>query len=232
MPAENDRAPHAPVCVLPAYNVQSTVFDVVGALRRALPYAIVLGVDDGSTDSTRAVLEHACDDMLAFDSNRGKGAALRAAFEYALARHPTAPVLTIDADGQHDPAFAPRLLERLADADMVIGTRHIAAVSVPPHRRLANRLSTAATSAVTKLHLADSQSGFRAIRPEVLRRVRARGDRYEFETDFLVRASHAGFRIAEVEVPTIYGPPSHFREIADAWRVARVLWWHRGSVFH
>jgi glycosyltransferase involved in cell wall biosynthesis len=220
-----------PVCVVPALNADSTVASVVALMRRHLPDAFVLGVDDGSTDATRAVLAHACDHVIGFDVNRGKGAALRAAFAYTAENLPLCPVITMDADGQHDPAFAPRLLEALGDADIVIGSREIGCPSVPAHRRIANILSTAATCAVTRLRLTDSQSGFRAMRAEVVARVEAHGDRYEYETDFIVRASHHGYRITEVAVPTIYGPPSHFRELKDSWRVARVLWSHRAAAF-
>ncbi len=221
----------APVCVLPALNAEATVASVVAAVRRHLAGAFVLGVDDGSTDGTRSALKRCCDHVIAFDSNRGKGAALRAAFEWTIERFPHSPVITLDADGQHDPAFAPRLLEALTFADIVIGTREIGCPSVPPHRRIANFVSTAAARAVTRLRLTDSQSGFRAMRAEVVAGVEAHGDRYEYETDFIVRASHRGYRIAEVAVPTIYGPPSHFRELKDSWRVARVLWSHRAAAF-
>jgi glycosyltransferase involved in cell wall biosynthesis len=220
-----------PVCVLPTFNAEATVATVITALRRHVSNAFVLGVDDGSTDSTSSVLKRSCDHVLAFDTNRGKGAALRLAFEFATERFPRSSVLTLDADGQHDPAFAPRLLDALNNADLVIGSREIDCPSVPTHRRIANLVSTAATRAVTKLRLSDSQSGFRAIRGDVVASVHAQGDRYEFETDFIVRAAQRGYRIVEVPVPTIYGPPSHFRELADSWRVARVLWSHRASVF-
>lgn len=219
------------VCVMPALNAAPTAGAVVDAVRAMLPRVVVVGVDDGSCDDTRVVLAGACDHVISFDVNRGKGAALRAAFGFAAARFPTSAVLTIDADGQHDAALAPRLLEALAIADIVIGTRAIGAEHVPVHRRFANRLSTAATRAVTRREIHDSQSGFRALRPGLVGAIRARGDRYEFETDFLVRAARQGFTIAEVEVPTIYGPPSHFRELRDAWLVARVLWSHRAGVF-
>lgn len=219
------------VCVIPALNAAAAVGAVADAVRAVLPGIVVVGVDDGSRDDTRAVLERVCDRVIAFGVNRGKGAALRAAFQLVAAELPASAVLTIDADGQHDAARAPRLLEALAVADVVIGTRAIGADHVPAHRRFANRLSTAATRAVTRCEIHDSQSGFRALRPGLVGRIDARGDRYEFETDFLVRAARLGYTIAEVEVPTIYGPPSHFRELRDAWLVARVLWSHRGGVF-
>lgn len=220
-----------PVCVLPAFNAGATAAAVLASVRRHVPGAFILGVDDGSTDVTRAVLTRWCDHVICFDTNRGKGAALRAAFAYSAEHFQGRPVVTLDADGQHDPAFAPQLLDALAFADIVIGTREIGGTEVPPHRRLANMISTAATRAITRLRLTDSQSGFRAFRGVVVAAIDAQGDRYEYETDFIVRASHRGYRIAEVSVPTIYGPPSHFRELKDSWRVARVLWSHRAAAF-
>ncbi len=220
-----------PVCVLPAFNADESVAAVVASVRRNVEGVFVVGVDDGSTDATRSVLRRACDHVISFDVNRGKGAALRAGFAYVAANYPCSAVITLDADGQHDAAFAPRLISALDFADIVIGTRAIDGSAVPPHRRIANIISTAATCAITRLRLTDSQSGFRAFRGEVLADIDARGDRYEFETDFIVRASHRGYRIAEVAVPTIYGPPSHFRELKDSWRVARVLWSHRAAAF-
>lgn len=219
------------VCIIPALNAERTVGSVIAAIRNALPGAAIIGVDDGSTDGTRAILRRACDHSIEFDQNRGKGAALRSAFAYVASTWPLRPVLTIDADGQHDTAFAARLLAALAHADVVIGTRQISGLTVPPHRRIANRISSAATRAITRCPISDSQSGYRALRPGVAAAIDARGERYEYETDFLVRASHMGYRIAEVAVPTIYGPPSHFRELSDALRVARVLWSHRAAAF-
>ena len=74
----------------------------------------------------------------------------------------------------------------------------------------------------------DAQSGFRAVRADVLRRVRPPGDRYEYETEFLIRAAREGFRIAAVPVATIYGTaPSHFRSFKDAMLVIRSIWRNR-----
>jgi len=220
------------VCVIPALDAAATVGTVVESMRQAVPGVFVLSVDDGSTDNTRTILRKVSDHIIEFDTNHGKGAALRAAFTWVSSSMPSArAVMTIDADGQHDASCAPRLLDKLSEADIVIGARHIFAMHVPPLRRFANRLSTAAVRVVTKWPVHDSQSGFRAMRIDVVRTVHARGDRYEFETDFLACAARAGYTYAEVEVPTIYGPPSHFRALVDAWRVTRVLLNHGGAVF-
>src|ERR1700728_3152560 len=109
-------------CVIPAYDAAHTLASVIRGLRAAVPDAVTIVVDDGSRDGTEAVAERWADVAVHLAHNRGKGAALRAGFAMALGTGATA-ILTIDADGQHDPACAPRLLAALHDADVVIGAR-------------------------------------------------------------------------------------------------------------
>jgi hypothetical protein len=77
----------------------------------------------------------------------------------------------------------------------------------------------------------DSQSGYRAMKAEVLRKIDAVGDRYEFETDFIIRAARSRFTTVTVPISTNYGSPSYFRQFRDAWLVINVLWRHRAGVF-
>lgn len=218
------------VVLMPAFNAEKTLSPVVKGLRKALPDAYIIGINDGSADGTGALLRSVCDRTIEFPANRGKGAALQAGFAAALERKPDA-VLTIDSDGQHDPAFAPSILAALGASHIAIGTRDLTGEQMPKHRRVANFLSSAATRLVSGGAVHDSQSGFRAIRREVLEEIRAAGDRYEYETDFIIRAAHAGFTITNVPISTIYGPRSYFREFHDAMRVIGVLWGHRSGVF-
>lgn len=216
--------------VVPALDAAPTIGGVVTGVRKALPATPVLVVDDGSADPTAEVAGAAGARVLRFDVNRGKGAALRAAFTLAIEEGFDA-VITIDADGQHDPAVAPALVAALAHADVVVGIRRRGGTPMPLHRRVSNGLSSWAISCCAGVPLPDTQSGYRAIRAGVLRGVRPAGDRYEFETDFLIRAARAGFRIAGVPVPTIYGAPSHFRPLHDAARVVATIWRHRREAF-
>ncbi len=218
------------VVIVPAYNAEPTLANVVKGVRRTLPNALIIGVDDGSTDGSGQLLKTVADETIVFEQNRGKGAALRAGFDAAL-KHGAAAVLTIDSDGQHDPSFAPAIVGGLDRADIVIGTRDLSGKAVPKHRRIANMISSAATRAVSGGKVRDSQSGYRAMKAEVLRKVHAVGDRYEFETDFIIRAARAGFTTVNVPISTIYGSPSYFREFRDAWLVIKVLWRHRAGIF-
>ena len=217
------------VVIVPAYNAEPSLAKVVKDVRRNLPGAWIIGVDDGSTDGSRQLLRTVADETIEFDQNRGKGAALRAGFDAAL-RKGAAGVLTIDSDGQHDAAFAPAIVGALDRADIVIGTRDLSGKAVPRHRRIANMISSAATRAVSGGKVRDSQSGYRAMKADVLRKVHGEGDRYEFETDFIIRAARAGFTTVNVPISTIYGSPSYFREFRDAWLVIKVLWRHRAGV--
>ena len=214
------------VCVIPAYRAADTLEQVVRALRAVLPDARVIVVDDGSPDATAAVADAVADRAIHLSQNRGKGAALRAGFADVLLGDDDA-VVTLDADGQHDPTYAPALLAALDDHDVVIGQRGRSGSTMPLGRRMTNAMSSLAIAHVAGIRLGDTQSGFRAIRRRVLEEVDARGDRYEFETDFLIRAARAGFRVANVAIPTVYGATSHFRGMRDSARIVRAIWAHR-----
>ena len=219
------------VCVIPALNAAATLPAVLAGVRGALPGALLVRVDDGSRDATGDVLRERCDVVEVFTENEGKGAALRAGFARALAIG-ARRVLSLDADGQHDPEYAPRLIAALERADIAVGERIRAGSAMPLRRRVSNALSTAAISAVAGRALPDTQCGFRAILREVLETVTGVGDRYEFETDFIIRAARRGYSIVAVPVPTIYGAKSHFRECRDAARVIATIWRHRSGTAH
>lgn len=212
-------------CVIPALNAAPTLGRVVAALRAAVPGVLSIVVDDGSTDDTRGVAAEVADVPLHFPRNRGKGAALRAGFEVALS-HGVDVVLTVDADGQHDPRCAPSLLRALDCADLAIGARDHRALCMPIGRRVTNRLSASAVSRCIGRPVADAQSGFRAARAGVVRDVKPTGDRYDFETEFLIRAARRGYRLAFVPIPTVYdnAVPSQFRPIRDSVRIIGTLW--------
>ena len=202
------------VCVIPALNAAPTLRGVVTGLRESLPGSHITVVDDGSMDGTHTVAEPIVDETIRFARNRGKGAALRAGFRAAL-------VLTIDADGQHDAAFAPAIVEALGTADLAIGARDRRSPDMPAGRRLTNRMSAAAVSRCIGRTVDDAQSGYRAVRTAVLPYISPPGDRYEFETEFLILAGRRGYHIAYVPISTRYPAivPSQFRPVRDSARI-------------
>jgi glycosyltransferase involved in cell wall biosynthesis len=213
-------------CVIPAYRAAGTLDQVVRVLRVVLPQARIVIVDDGSPDETPSIAGAVADRAIRLPRNQGKGGALRAGFADVL-REDDDVALTIDADGQHDSRYAPALLAALEDHDVVLGQRGRSGSTMPLGRRVTNAMSSLAIAHVTGIRLDDTQSGFRAIRRRVLEHIDARGDRYEFETDFLIRAARAGFRIGSVAIPTVYGATSHFRGMRDSARIVKAIWAHR-----
>jgi glycosyltransferase involved in cell wall biosynthesis len=217
--------------VIPAYQAADTIAAVVHGVRAVCADVVVVVVDDGSTDSTfdTAVLSGA-DHVLRHSTNLGKGSALVAGFAHAFALTPRIDsVLTVDADGQHDTDCLPALRYALESAELVIGARRRRGTSMPLHRWFGNAISTRAIAWCAGRPIRDAQCGFRGIRRSLLERVGHDGERYEAETAFVIRAARAGAIIAQIEIPTRYGPPSHFRPLRDAARVIATIWSHRPS---
>jgi glycosyltransferase involved in cell wall biosynthesis len=215
-----------PYAVIPAKNAASTVGPVVRGLKRAVPDIEVIVVDDGSSDATGEAARSAGAVVLRHARNRGKGAALETGFDEAL-RRGADTVLAMDADGQHDPTAAPRLLDALSEADLVIGSREGNRAGMPWIRRATNDVTTWWVSRLAGRRLSDSQSGFRAARATVLRAIRPKSRRFEYESELLIRAGRAGFRIVSVPVPTLYNAPgSHIDPFADTLRFIRLVLRH------
>jgi len=193
----------------------------VGALARL---GEVLAVDDGSTDSTGAHLATSGVPVLTHAANRGKGAALLTAFRWALERG-YASVLTLDGDGQHDPADIPALLGAAVDADLVIGVREMSRQAAPLRSWLGNALSGRAFAWLSHTGIRDCQSGYRVYSSRFLTRVlpHLRPGRYETEMELLLYAARNGFRLGAVPVRTIYDEQSrrlsHFDPCGDTLRV-------------
>jgi len=215
--------------VVPALNEERSVGDVVAATC-ALGYDVCV-VDDGSTDDTAERARAAGAIVLQVPLNLGVGGALRCGFRWALAQgYDTA--VQLDADGQHDPREVATLLNRMreTEADMVIGSRFVrgaGAYTVRGARRFAMTVLARRAARATGTYVADSTSGFRAIRRPLLDRFAAD---YPIEylgdtVEALIEAGRAGARI--VEHPISAAPRLHGRSsagvAASTWYVARVL---------
>lgn len=189
--------------VIPAFNEQDCVAGVVREVRGALPTAGVLVVDDASTDRTRDVAREAGALVMTLPINLGVGGAMRAGYRYAL-RFSYDAVLQVDGDGQHDAQDAPRLLEALVGADLVIGARFAGSGDYDARgpRRWAMRLLARTLSRTTGARLTDTTSGYRACNRRTVE-LFARHYPAEYLGDTveaLVIASRAGLRVRQVPV--------------------------------
>ena len=211
------------IVVIPCYEGARSVGDVVrGARASGLP---VIVVDDGSSDDSGAVAEAAGATVLRHPANRGKGAALASGFAYANKRGADA-VLTMDADGQHDPAEIGRLVaahEREPQA-LVIGVRSFAPADMPLRSRVGNRISTFWISRYAGRRHTDTQSGFR-VYPRAMFDVPLKSTKFDTETELLLRAAKMKLPLVEVPIKTIYAPDhaSHFHGFRDTLRVMKLV---------
>ena len=206
----------AALAVIPAHDEAARIARVVEMARVHLP---VLVVDDGSNDDTAAVAERAGARVLRQAPNQGKGAALRAGFAAALEDGIEA-VMTLDGDGQHDPAEIPIFLGRHAQAaaagrvtELIIGRRDFR--RMPPVRRLSNWLGTVTLSAALGRWIDDNQSGYRLIGRRLMRAtLDSRESGFAFEVEMIAICLREGWPIDWVPIRTIYGEErSHIRPL-------------------
>lgn len=202
------------IAVIPAYNAEATIADVVRGVLAHCDRALV--VDDGSDDETSERAASAGAVVERLPSNRGKGFALRRGVEKSLAEEPSGIAL-LDADGQHDPRDLPQLVAAWrAGADLVIGSRMSAAEPIPRARFWTNYIGSRILSWMTGLELPDSQCGFRLLDAAFLRRLDLRSEGYAIESEMLLKAARLGGRVEHVPIRTIYnGGPSYFRPVRD-----------------
>ena len=214
--------------LIPVYNEAATIGRVVAG---AIQHGDVLVVDDGSTDGTAEAAAAAGADVVRLGRQGGKGAALRRGFDEARERGADR-IVTMDGDGQHDPADIPRLLSAAArrpDA-LVVGGR-LGAVGdgrtpgLPAGRVAAMRVAGFFINWLTEVSLADTQSGFRVYPAALARDVAPRRGGFVLESEVLVRAAARGWPLVEVPARAIHFAErqSRFRPVRDGLAVGAYL---------
>ncbi len=183
----------------------------------------VLVVDDGSSDGTTASVAGLPVNLLRHRENRGKGAALRTGFAWAL-QHGFAGVVTLDADGQHEPAAIPLLADTAHRHgwDILLASRFVQFQQMAGLRRHWNRFGAWCMKKRTGFDIDDSQSGFRYYSARLLRTVTLVNDGYNLEMEILIKAWKAGMTIGTIPVPARVADgraTSHFRPVRDTWNI-------------
>jgi glycosyltransferase involved in cell wall biosynthesis len=216
--------------LVPCFNEDRTIGPLILRLRQHLDLVVV--VDDGSTDETFFEAERAGAMVLRHNRNRGKGAALKTGL--SLLHHLGCEwAVTLDGDGQHDPADLPALLHcaEQTGAPLVIGNRMGNADAMPWLRRAVNRWMSAQLSRYAGRHLPDTQSGFRLIHLERWSNLALSAQRFEVESEMLLAFLSAGHSVEFAPVRSIPATrKSRIRPVADSLRWFR--WWWLMSDLH
>jgi dolichol-phosphate mannosyltransferase len=194
---------------IPVYNEAGHVRDVLTEVRRYS--SDILVVNDGSTDGTGELLaaepgihriEHA--------ANRGYGAALISAFDFARAGGYDV-LITMDCDGQHEPARIPVLREAIHDCDIVSGSRYLRDfrqdTPAPTDRRFINATITAEINLRYGLNLTDAFCGFKAYRRDALEKLHITETGWGMPLQLWVQAARQGLSVKEIAVPRLYLDP-------------------------
>ena len=196
--------------IVPTYNEHDNIEHTLGRLRRAVPEADVLVVDDGSPDGTGKIADALAQDdaqihVLHRSAKNGLGAAYIAGFDWGLDAGYDV-LVEMDADGSHPPEQLPRLLAALAHADVVLGSRWIPGgkvVNWPASRHVISRGGNLYTRLALGAKIKDITGGYRAYRREVLEGVdyaNVSSQGYCFQVDLAWRALRGGYRVVEVPI--------------------------------
>ncbi len=218
------------IVVIPAYEPDEKLLRVVAELKRDTDYAIVV-VNDGSSEAAEPVFAALPEGvtLLRHAQNRGKGRALKTAYEYIAAHFPQSEgIVTVDADGQHLPADVVRVSEdwEAHPETLVLGSRRFTG-TVPWRSRAGNAITRVVFRLSTGVSVYDTQTGLRAFAvSRIPMMLEMRGERYEYEINVLLYATRQHMPIREVTIETVYiadNASSHFHPMRDSWRIYKMI---------
>jgi glycosyltransferase involved in cell wall biosynthesis len=209
--------------IIPAYEESRQIARIV---RQTLIHADrVLVIDDGSSDDTFGQAKDAGALVLRHKRNLGKGTALLTGLQ-AAAEYGYEFAVTLDGDGQHDPDEIPKLLETLRKgADIVIGCRMGKPDGMPLNRLFTNMFMSAVLGILTKCRLHDTQSGFKALRIQKVRKLNFNSSRFDWESELIIKAARSRLRMCEVGIKSIYANHhrSKIKVVSDTYRFIKLV---------
>jgi glycosyltransferase involved in cell wall biosynthesis len=190
--------------VIPAYNEEKNILNAISNVRKVMQATDLAVVNDGSVDKTAALAADAGVILINHPVNLGDGAARQTGFKYALEKG-YEYVINLDADGQHDPIYLPKILEELkrGDYDIVIGSRFLSGGydASPFLRRLGMRIFSRIILFTTGMRILDPTSGFRGVNNEAMKfYVRHFYPEYYPDADVIIASHRAGLKIKEIAV--------------------------------
>ena len=211
--------------IIPSYNVEGTISEVIQEVSQYIDKKNIIIIDDGSLDATFQVAERTGAVVLKNPINKGKGLSLKKGYQYAI-KNDCQVVICLDADLQHDPHDIPKFLNSFKknNADLILGSRMDDLSTMPWDRQFSNQATSLIISLFTGQRVRDSQSGYRLIKTDVLRKIKLSSNKYETESELLVKVLKSKFKVAHVPIKTIYNDqPSHINRFVDTVRFVRIV---------
>lgn len=236
---KGDDSLREPVIIVPSLDPDEKLTAVVDGLLAAGFHDIVLVNDGSHADHTgpfeNAAALHPEVTVLTHEVNKGKGRAMKTAFQWVLENRPdTLGVITVDGDNQHrakDVKALAEALEREPDT-FWLGVRDFSAPQVPARSKLGNKLARGIMKLACGVAVTDTQTGLRAVSRENLPlMLTIEGERYEYETEQLLRLKEKGLTAGEIVIDTVYiddNQSSHFNALRDSWKIYRLIFRYMG----
>ncbi len=204
------------ICVImPAYNAEETIGSVVSGILEYVSRVLV--ADDGSTDQTARIAAEAGAEVIHIGKNRGKGPALKVLFQRTTDEGYDA-VISMDADGQHDPKEIPRFIAAHAEApnNIIVGSRMSEHGKIPRARFNSMHVARFSICIGANQFVEDTQCGFRLYPLALIQKMKLTQDRYVTESEILMKAGDMGALITSVRIGAVYGSHgSHFKPVMD-----------------
>lgn len=222
MKSEN-RSTHKVCVVIPGYREEKRIGAVVRAVRAHGLDVVV--IDDGSDDRTSDEAAQAGAAVVKHPTNMGKGVAVGSGFKYAC-DHGYDAVITMDADGQHDPAELPKFIEAYVRTGIpvLVGNRMFDPTCMPFVRRCTNQFMSWMLSRAMGQYVPDTQCGYRLYRADVIPFISTQSARFAAESEILLNVAERGIRIGAVRISTIYADEkSKIRPLSDTIRFFSML---------
>ncbi len=208
--------------IIPAYNEGKTIFEVITNTKKFASNIIV--VDDGSRDNTAAEATRAGAKVVRHKVNLGKGAALKTGCDYAL-KQGAEKIITLDADGQHDPKEIPSFISALDQHDIAFGSRK-APESMPKVFKLGNKVITQTLQMLYGVRVEDSQCGYRSFKAATYPQIRWGATDYYVETEMAIRAGKKKLIHTTIPIETIYADKYKGTTVLDGVRiVVKMIGW-------
>jgi glycosyltransferase involved in cell wall biosynthesis len=215
--------------ILPIYNSARHLPVLIPQLLEFFPTSQIIAVNDGSQDDSAAICRKLQVTLIEFDQNQGKGAALLAGMQKA-SQLGYLFAFSLDSDEQHKPSHIPQFLQKQNDsgAGMVLGKRVLKTPLMPWQRICSNKLTSLMVSLTLRQKVTDSQCGYRLYCLEQITQFHLKSERYQFETEILLKMATAGYQLAEVTIDTVYGTEtshiSHLRDISNFIKILVAHW--------
>jgi len=191
------------VACIPAYNEEKTIAKIIIQAQNYVDKVILC--DDGSSDFTYEIAKRLGAEVIRHDKRLGKGLALKDLFKKALELKADI-VITLDADGQHDPREIPKLIKPILSgkAELVVGARIIEPFKAPFYRRFGRKVLDMLTSYASIKSLKDTQSGFRAYSRKAIELIEISESGFGVDSEILIKAKSLGIKLAQVPIKNIY----------------------------